>query len=108
MLPDKQDCYIKINEPEYKQLENPPANTIATLGDKGAMFKGRIYPTEKVTVFDVVGAGDTFLAALSYFYLLLGTVEAAIPYANKAASIVVQHIGTYVLTDKDVEKILQD
>lgn len=108
VLPDKPNCYIKINEPEFKQIENPPANTIATLGDKGAMYQGKIYPTEKVPVFDVVGAGDTFLAALSYFYLLLGSVDAAIPYANKAASIVVQHIGTYVLTDDDVTKILQN
>ncbi|MGG9972507.1 bifunctional heptose 7-phosphate kinase/heptose 1-phosphate adenyltransferase [Ferruginibacter sp. SUN002] len=108
VLPNKANCYIKINEPEYKQIENPPANTIATLGDKGAMYNGKVYPTEKVTVFDVVGAGDTFLAALSYFYLQLGSVEAAIPYANKAASIVVQHIGTYVLTDDDVAKILQN
>jgi D-beta-D-heptose 7-phosphate kinase/D-beta-D-heptose 1-phosphate adenosyltransferase len=108
VLPNKPNCYIKINEPEFKQIENPPANTIATLGDKGAMYNGKVYPTEKVTVFDVVGAGDTFLAALSYFYLQLGSIEAAIPYANKAASIVVQHIGTYVLTDTDVAKIFQN
>ena len=107
VLPDKSNCYIKINEPEFRQIENPPVNTIATLGDKGAMYKGKIYPTEKVTVFDVVGAGDTFLAALSYFFLLLGSIEEAIPYANKAASIAVQHTGTYVLTEADVDKIIK-
>lgn len=108
IIPDKANCYIKINEAEYKALDNPPQNTITTLGDKGALYNGTVYPTEKVTVFDVVGAGDTFLAALAYFYLLLGSIEKAIPHANKAASIVVQHIGTYVLTAEDVAKILQD
>ncbi len=105
-LPDKHNCYIKVNEPEYAALSNPPANVIATLGDRGAMYRNEIYPTEKVTVFDVVGAGDTFLAALAYFYLLLGSAEKAIPYANKASSIVVQHTGTYTLTDEDVRKIM--
>lgn len=105
IIPDKENCFIKINEAEYKALDNPPKNTIATLGDKGAMYNGKLYPTEKVTVFDVVGAGDTFLAALAYFYLLLGSIEKAIPFANKASSIVVQHTGTYVLTAKDVEQI---
>lgn len=108
VIPDKENCFIKVNEPEYRMLENPPVNTIATLGDKGAMYKGKIYPTAKVTVFDVVGAGDTFLAALTYFYLKFGSVEAAIPFANKAAAIVVQHTGTYVLTEPDVKSITKD
>lgn len=106
-IPDKENCYIKINESEYKALDNPPENTITTVGDKGALYNGILYPTEKVTVFDVVGAGDTFLAALSYFFLLLGSIEKAIPFANKASSLVVQHIGTYVLTNDDVNTILK-
>src|SRR6478735_6014360 len=47
IIPDKENCYIKINEAEYKALDNPPKNTIATLGDKGALYKGKVYPTEK-------------------------------------------------------------
>ena len=61
-----------------------------------------MYPGEKVSVFDVVGAGDTFLSALVYFFLLYGTIEEAIPYANKAAAIAVQNFGTYVLKEEDV------
>ena len=90
---------------EYKNLLNPPQNIITTMGDKGALYMGKIYSSEKVTVFDVVGAGDTFLAALAYFYLSLGSIELAIPYANKASSIAVQHTGTYVLTQGDIEKV---
>lgn len=104
-VPNKENCFIKVNEPEFKELIDPPENVITTLGDEGARFKGKIYPSDKVTVFDVVGAGDTFLAALTYFYLLKGSIEQAIPFANKASSIAVQHTGTYVLTDEDVEKL---
>ena len=57
-------------------------------------------------MFDVVGAGDTFLSALVYFYLNCGKIEEAIPYANKAAAIAVSKFGTYVLTQEDVETLL--
>jgi len=105
-LPVKDNCFIKVNEAEYKALANHPENLIVTLGERGAKFRDVVYPTDKVTVFDVVGAGDTFLAALTYFYLTAGTVEKAIPYANKASTVAVQHTGTYVLNGDDVEKIL--
>jgi len=106
VVPEKDNCFIKVNEIEFNALVDPPKNVVATLGERGSQYKGIIYPTEKAKVFDVVGAGDTFLAALTYFYLLTGSIEKAIPYANKASTIVVQHIGTYVLTANDVEKIL--
>lgn len=105
VVPDKENCFIKLNEVEYKNLTFAPQNIITTLGDKGAMYKNIPYPSAKVTVFDVVGAGDTFLAALTYFYLILGSIELAIPFANKASSIAVQHTGTYVLTARDIEAI---
>jgi D-beta-D-heptose 7-phosphate kinase/D-beta-D-heptose 1-phosphate adenosyltransferase len=102
----KKSCYVKINEDEYKKLDNPSKNFIVTKGGKGAEYKGKLYPAEKVNVFDVVGAGDTFLSALVYFYLLYGKIEDAIPYANKAAAVAVQNFGTYVLTQGDIDEIL--
>jgi len=36
------------------------------------------------------------------FYLLTGSIENALPYANKLASISVQHQGCYVITDNDL------
>lgn len=108
VVPDKENCFIKLNEVEYKNLSFAPLNIITTLGDKGAMYKNIQYPSSKVTVFDVVGAGDTFLAALTYFYLVLGSIELAIPFANKASSIAVQHTGTYVLTAGDIVIIKSD
>ena len=101
----KKSCYVKINEDEHNKLDKLSKNLIVTKGGKGAEYKGKLYPGEKVDVFDAVGAGDTFLSALVYFYLLYDKIEKAIPYANKAAAIAVQNFGTYVLTEKDVQHL---
>ena len=98
-------CYVKLNDLEYDKLETKSDNIIITRGDEGTEYKGKLYPAEKVKVFDVVGAGDTFLAALTYGYLKYGTIEEAIPLANKAAAVAVSHRGTYVLTEEDVQKL---
>lgn len=99
------NCFIKINDSEYSKLKTKSDNLIVTHGGKGAEFNGILYPAENVSVFDVVGAGDTFLSALVVFYLECGTIEEAIPYANKAAAIAVQHQGTYILTQRDINEI---
>jgi len=99
-------CYIKVNDVEYGKLETKTDNVIVTKGGKGTEYKGKLYPAEKVKVSDVVGAGDTFLAALTYAYLKYGSIEEAIPFANKAAAIAVSHPGTYVLTEEDINEIL--
>ena len=100
------DAYIKINEEEFKKITHyNPETLIVTKGGKGAEYNGKLYEGEKVKVYDVVGAGDTFLSALVYFYLLCGTIEKAIPYAKKASAIAVQNFGTYVLTEKDVKDL---
>lgn len=106
LLPPK-GCYIKINEHEYELLKEKSNNLIITRGSKGAEYKGKLYPGEKVNVYDVVGAGDTFLSALTFGYLKYGRIEEAIPFANKAAAVAVSHSGTYVLTPKDIKYILE-
>ena len=101
------DAYIKVNELEHERMAYCNyENLIITRGGEGAEYKCYLYPAEQVKVFDVVGAGDTFLAALTYGYLKYGTIEEAIPLANKAAAVAVSHRGTYVLTEEDVKKIL--
>lgn len=103
-LPTKK-CYIKINDLEYKKLKNPSDNLIITKGGKGAEYDGVLYSSENLNVFDVVGAGDTFLSALVVFYLKYAKIELAIPYANRAAGIAIQHQGTYVLNPVDIDAI---
>ena len=98
----KLNAFVKINEHEYKNFETSTDDLIVTRGSKGCEYRGKMYPAEKVDTFDAIGAGDTFLSALVYFYLFYGTIENAIPYANKAAAISVSHFGTYVLHEGDV------
>ena len=102
----KESCFVKINDLEFSKLDNPSDNLIITRGSKGAEYQGKLYPGEKVDIFDAVGAGDTFLSAMVYFYLKCGKIEEAIPYANKAAAIAVSNFGTYILTKEDVNEIL--
>ena len=102
----KESCFVKINDLEFSKLDNPADNLIITRGNKGAEYQGKLYPGEKVDIFDAVGAGDTFLSAMVYFYLKCGKIEEAIPYANKAAAIAVSNFGTYILTKEDVNEIL--
>lgn len=103
----KSGCYIKINDNEYSKLENKEdhTNLIVTRGSKGAEYNDVLYPAQKVNVYDVVGAGDTFLSALVFGYLRYKKIEDAIPLANKASSIAVSNQGTYVLTKEDVNEI---
>ena len=101
-------CFTKVNDIEYENLKTPTDRLIITRGGKGAEYQGKLYPAEKVNVFDVAGAGDTFLAALVVGYIQTKSIETAIPLANKAAAIAVSHAGTYVLTKEDIDEIFKD
>jgi len=98
-------CFIKINENERNKVTSVNTNLIVTIGSKGAEYQDFIYPTQEVEVSDVCGAGDTFLASLVYFHLDTGNITQAIPFANKASSITVQHLGTYSPTLKEIYEV---
>lgn len=106
-LPNKKNCFIKINEYEYNKLDLNChiENLIITKGSDGCIYQDTLYPAEKVKVYDVVGAGDTFLAALVYGYLKYDNIDKALMLGNKAAAIAVQNSGTYVLTEEDVKSL---
>lgn len=87
--------FFKINELEAKQARSTPSNLIVTVGDRGALYNGQIFPTKPVEVMDVCGCGDTFLAALTVQYLYTKDIEKSIMFANVAAGITVQHRGNY-------------
>ena len=101
------NVFFKINQREFDSLLVKPdtKNLIVTVGGNGTVYEGNIYPAEKVNVFDVVGAGDTFLAALTYAYLMYNDIVVAITIANKASAIAVQHYGCYTLNQEDVAKL---
>lgn len=89
------NCIIKINELEYKNRISDPDEVIVTHGNSCVEYKNMKFPVPKVPTFDVCGAGDTFLAALVYEYLLSHDMSSAIRFAIKAASVTVQHVGVY-------------
>lgn len=80
---------------------------IVTLGADGCYVyssferRGHKIDAEKRTVIDVTGAGDVFMAALAH-YLSSHFVLGAARLANNLAGISVGHMGTYVLTPKDI------
>jgi len=100
-------CYIKVNEREFKNIKKFPKDSkfIVTLGEKGALYQNKSYPVVKTEVFDVCGAGDVFLASLVYGFLRHGSIEDAVPLANKCAAYSVSKMGTYVLTKGDLNDI---
>jgi bifunctional ADP-heptose synthase (sugar kinase/adenylyltransferase) len=94
--------FVKINELEYSRRVSINDGMIITLGSQGAMWKtGRDpkhetrYPAPKVEVFDVCGAGDTFLAAVAYKYVQDQNIESAIKFAIRASARTVMHLGNY-------------
>ena len=107
ILPNKPNCFIKINDVEYDKLDDYKIdNLIVTKGSQGCIYNNTLYPAEKVNVYDVVGAGDTFLSALVFGYLRYQDINKAIVLGNKAAAIAVQQPGTYVLSQTDINELL--
>ena len=109
-LPNKENCFIKINDEEFEKLDANCyiENLIVTKGSEGCIYKNTLYPAEKVKVYDVVGAGDTFLSALVYGYLKYANIDRALMLGNKASAIAVQQQGTYVLKKDDVKLLCGD
>ena len=98
----RENVFIKINEYEYSKLNSSHKNLIVTLGKDGARFDGEKYDTPKVNVSDVCGAGDTHLSALAYMYCQTGDIKYSIQWANRAASVTVQHLGVYAPTLEEI------
>ena len=98
---------VKINQKEFDDATSyPNEHLITTLGDLGASYKGNLYKTKQVEVYDVCGAGDTFFSALVYRYLHTKSIEESIVYANAASSITVRHTGVYSPSLKEIEEAL--
>jgi D-beta-D-heptose 7-phosphate kinase/D-beta-D-heptose 1-phosphate adenosyltransferase len=99
-------CIIKINQKEFNEsISHPDESTrlVVTCGENGAMFRGTIVSSPTVEVVDVTGAGDTFLAALVYEYLIQEYIIAAMRFAVKASAITVQHLGCYAPSLEEIK-----
>lgn len=92
--------FIKINYSEYENnsyilsKDNILADkTIVTKGKHGCTYQKIDYPTKEVSVKDVSGAGDTFLAGLVVEYARSRDIKSAINFAQECTTIVVQKTG---------------
>jgi D-beta-D-heptose 7-phosphate kinase/D-beta-D-heptose 1-phosphate adenosyltransferase len=85
-----------------------PRYLVITLGPEGMLYAengkvGGLVPTFAREVYDVSGAGDTVIAALSASLLAGASLEESVSVANLAAGIVVGKLGT---ATADREEIL--
>ncbi len=63
-------------------------------------------PARAKEVFDVTGAGDTFISVLAASYAADCSFEDAVNIANAAASVVVGKLGTATVTTNEIDKEL--
>lgn len=83
-------------------------HVVCTLGARGVACvndagQGLVYPSRAKSVYDVSGAGDTFLAYLVSEYCRTGSLSQALVAANKAAGIAVSKRGTSVVYRAEVD-----
>jgi len=82
-------------------------NCLITRGKDGMAFissKEIFYLNSDVQeVFDVSGAGDTVIACLASSFVSGLDLRSSIEFSNKAAGIAVGHLGTYAITERDLE-----
>jgi D-beta-D-heptose 7-phosphate kinase/D-beta-D-heptose 1-phosphate adenosyltransferase len=92
--------FIKINEKEYnetsdwKKMGEVEDRCIVTLGSKGSRIGDRQVTLQNpVSVLDLSGAGDTYMAAFVLWYVEHGTKYNAMNFANQQAVRVVSQQG---------------
>lgn len=105
--------YSKVSDNQYQLQETRTHYKIGTLVITRAN-KGPIIVTNEKTitlegidkeVADVTGAGDVFIAAMTYYLAKGKPIYQACSKANKLASISVGHFGTYTLTKEDIKTV---
>ncbi len=84
-----------------------PRHLIITLGVEGMLLSeegkvSKIIPTYAREVFDVSGAGDTVIAALTASLAAGATLEEAAHFANTAAGVVVAKLGTATVSPAEI------
>jgi bifunctional ADP-heptose synthase (sugar kinase/adenylyltransferase) len=92
--------FIKLNRSEFENnkefIEENDwilEKLIITLDKDGCMYKGTMYPTERVEIMDISGAGDTFVAGFVKMFLDTEDIPKSIQFANRCSSQVVQKRG---------------
>lgn len=85
---------------------------VITLSEDGvAIFENgqlNIIPTKTKELFDVTGAGDTFIAALSYKYFESYNLSDSCVFANFAAACVISKMGSATTTLKEIKNLIKN
>ncbi len=84
-------------------------NVVVTRGENGmTLFSNNEIdiPTTVREVYDVAGAGDTAIAALSLSLASGASLEEAVIIANHAAGISVRKVGTYQVKLRELENVI--
>ena len=102
-----ENSIIKINKKEHEKSTSisDSSEVIVTLGPNGALYNNQAYDIEEVEVYDVFGAGDVFLSALVYKFMLTKSLHDGIIFANRCASYSVTKFGTYALSRKEIDDL---
>ncbi len=84
-----------------------PRHLVITLSEDGMLLShqgkaGKIIPTMAREVFDVSGAGDTAIAALTLALAAGAVIEEAAQFANVASGVVVGKLGTATVTPQEI------
>lgn len=103
---DTDENAIAALDAVYRDL-NDVDHVLVTRGGRGMALKSAdapvaFFPSEPRDVYDVSGAGDTTIAALSLAIGAGAALSDAIEVANRAAGVVVTKVGTAVVTGAEV------
>jgi bifunctional ADP-heptose synthase (sugar kinase/adenylyltransferase) len=92
--------FIKLNRTEFEnnkefieQNDWILEKLIITLDKDGCMYNGTSYPTERVEIMDISGAGDTFVAGFVKEFLDTEDIPKSIQFGNRCSAQVVQKRG---------------
>ena len=92
--------FIKLNRSEFEnnkefieQNDWILEKLVITLDKDGCMYNGTMYPTERVEIMDISGAGDTFVAGFVKEFLDSEDIPKSIQFGNRCSAQVVQKRG---------------
>jgi D-beta-D-heptose 7-phosphate kinase/D-beta-D-heptose 1-phosphate adenosyltransferase len=98
-------CIVKINNKEYNDAVTHCSDLIVTNGASGVNYKNKIFSVPQVDVFDVCGAGDTFLASLAVAFCQTKEMAESIRFAIRASTVTVQKLGVYAPSIEEINAI---
>lgn len=121
--PNKKEAFLEtgINICDAQSLNDacrsiyskyPFQTIIITLSEDGvAIFQNqelKIIPTKAKEIFDVTGAGDTFLAALAFGINIGYDIYTACEFANNASAIVISKHGCSTTNFNEIENLIRN